>query len=414
MSTDMKMALRNIWRSPIRTILTMSAIAFAALILVFMLSFQLGSYETMVNSSVKIHTGHFQIQAKGYNEKQNMRYAISLPEEIAANLDKIEKIEAYTFRANGFSLVSSKNRTRGVLVTGVDPVGEASVSTIETLVKRGEYFDPKDQDKALIGKLLAKHLKVSIGDELTILGQGKDGSIAAGIVTIKGIFSSGIDEFDRSSIQIPLSYFNDIFYMQDSVHEIVCTADSLYNVNKIVKTLEQDLSKYQNKGEREIVILDWKELVPGLVQGIKLDLVSGIIFYFILVLVVAFSILNTFLMAILERTKEFGVMLALGVKPARLLKLVLMASSLLTLAGVIIGGAIGCMITLWFQKNGVNLEGASEILKEYGMSGIVYPKLSVISAFAGPVAVLLITLCAALYPALKVKRLTPVDAINSV
>ena len=86
MSTDMKMALRNIWRSPIRTILTMSAIAFAALILVFMLSFQLGSYETMVNSSVKIHTGHFQIQAKGYNEKQNMRYAISSPEEIAVLL----------------------------------------------------------------------------------------------------------------------------------------------------------------------------------------------------------------------------------------------------------------------------------------------------------------------------------------
>ena len=414
MSTDMKMALRNIWRSPVRTILTMSAIAFAALILVFMLSFQLGSYEAMVNSSVKIHTGHFQIQAKGYNEKQNIRYSLSSPEYIAASLDKIQGIQSYTFRSNGFSLVSSKNRTRGVLVTGIDPAGEAAVSTIETLVKKGEYLDPQDRDKALVGKLLAKHLKVSIGDELTILGQGKDGSIAAGIVTIKGIFSSGIDEFDRSSIQIPLSYFNDIFYMQGSVHEIVCIADSLYNVNKIVKILEQDLSKYQNKGEREIVILDWKELVPGLVQGIKLDLVSGSIFYFILILVVAFSILNTFLMAIFERTKEFGVMLALGVKPSRLLKLVLMESSFLTLTGVIIGGVAGCIVTLWFQNNGINLEGASEVLKEYGMSGIVYPKLSIVSASIGPVAVLLITLCAALYPALKVKRLTPVDAINSV
>ena len=412
MSTDIKMALRNIWRSPIRTILTMSAIAFASLILVFMLSFQLGSYEAMVNSSVKIHTGHFQIQVRGYNEKQNMRFAISSPKDISAKLDKIEKIQAYTFRGNGFSLVSSENRTRGVLVTGIDPLGEAAVSTIKTLVKKGEYLDPKDRGKALIGSLLAKHLKVSVNDELTILGQGKDGSIAAGIVTIKGIFSSGIDEFDRSSIQIPLNYFNDLFYMQGSVHEIVCTADSLYDVNKIVKELKKDLPA--NQDGREIVLLDWKELVPGLVQGIKLDLVSAIIFYAILIIVVAFSILNTFLMAILERTKEFGVMLALGVKPPRLLKLVMMESSFMTLVGVIIGGALGCLLTLWFQSHGIKLESASEILKEYGMSGMVYPKLSFVSAFAGPVAVLFITLCAALYPALKVKKLIPVEAINSV
>jgi len=412
MSTDIKMALRNIWRSPIRTMLTLSAIAFAALILVFMLSFQLGSYEAMVNSSVKIHTGHFQVQVKGYNEKQNMRFAISSPKDIAAKLDKIKKIQAYTFRANGFSLVSSENRTRGVLVTGIDPLGEASVSTIKTLVKKGGYLDKNDTDKALIGQLLAQHLKVSVNDELTILGQGKNGSIAAGIVTIKGIFSSGIDEFDRSSIQIPLNYFNDLFYMQGSVHEIVCTAASLYDVSNIVKELKKDLP--DNQDGKEIVLLDWKELVPGLVQGIKLDLVSAMIFYAILIIVVAFSILNTFLMAILERTKEFGVMLALGVKPGRLLKLVMMESSFMTLVGVSIGGALGCLLTLWFQIHGINLESASEILKEYGMSGTVYPKLSFISAFAGPVAVLFITLCAALYPALKVKKLTPVEAINSV
>ncbi|MCD4742039.1 MAG: FtsX-like permease family protein, partial [Desulfobacteraceae bacterium] len=300
----------------------------------------------------------------------------------------------------------------GVLVTGIDPLGEASVSTIKTLVKKGGYLDKNDTDKALIGQLLAQHLKVSVNDELTILGQGKNGSIAAGIVTIKGIFSSGIDEFDRNSIQIPLNYFNDLFYMQGSVHEIVCTAASLYDVSNIVKELKKDLP--DNQDGKEIVLLDWKELVPGLVQGIKLDLVSAMIFYAILIIVVAFSILNTFLMAILERTKEFGVMLALGVKPGRLLKLVMMESSFMTLVGVSIGGALGCLLTLWFQIHGINLESASEILKEYGMSGTVYPKLSFISAFAGPVAVLFITLCAALYPALKVKKLTPVEAINSV
>jgi len=411
MSTDMKMAFRNIWRSPVRTILTLSAIAFAAIILVFMVSFQLGSYEAMVNSSVKIYTGHIQIQAEGYKEKKSMRFVISSPEKIAETVEKIKEIKSYSFRANGFSLVSSENRARGVLVTGIDPEGEAEISTIAGLIKEGEYLAPGDGDKVLIGRLLARNLKVGINDELTILGQGKDGSIAAGIVTVKGIFSSGIDDFDRSTIQVPLNYFNDLFYMDGAVHEIVCTADSLFDVNKIKRLLKADL---EEKKQRKIVVLDWKELLPGLVQGIQLDLASAVIFYFILVLVVAFSILNTFLMAILERTKEFGVMLALGVKPNRLLKLVLMESSFLTLIGVITGVVIGCAITLWFQTHGIDMAGASEILKEYGMSGIVYPKLSIVSALAGPLLVFAITICAALYPAFKVKKLIPVDAIRSI
>jgi len=411
MSTDMKMAFRNIWRSPVRTILTLSAIAFAAIILVFMVSFQLGSYEAMVNSSVKIYTGHIQIQAEGYNEKKSMRFVISSPKKIAETVEKIEEIKSYSFRANGFSLVSSENRARGVLVTGIDPEGEAEISTIAGLIREGEYFAPGDREKVLIGRLLARNLKVGINDELTILGQGKDGSIAAGIVTVKGIFSSGIDDFDRSTIQVPLNYFNDLFYMDGAVHEIVCTAGSLFDVNKIKRLLKTEL---EEKKQKKIVVLDWKELLPGLVQGIQLDLASAVIFYFILVLVVAFSILNTFLMAILERTKEFGVMLALGVKPNRLLKLVLMESSFLTLTGVVTGVAAGCFITLWFQTHGIDLTEASQILKEYGMSGIVYPKLSIVSALAGPLLVFAITICAALYPAFKVKKLVPVDAIRSI
>ena len=411
MSTDMKMAFRNIWRSPVRTILTLSAIAFAAIILVFMVSFQLGSYEAMVNSSVKIYTGHIQIQAEGYKEKKSMRFVISSPKKIAKTVEKIEEIKSYSFRANAFSLVSSENRARGVLVTGIDPEREAQISTIAGLIKEGEYLAPGDRDKVLIGRLLARNLKVGINDELTILGQGKDGSIAAGIVTVKGIFSSGMDDFDRSTIQVPLNYFNDLFYMDGAVHEIVCTADSLFHVKKIKRLLKTNLAE---KEQRKIVVLDWKELLPGLVQGIQLDLASAVIFYFILVLVVAFSILNTFLMAILERTKEFGVMLALGVKPNRLLKLVLMESSFLTLTGVITGVVVGCAVTLWFQTHGIDLAGASEILKEYGMSGIVYPKLSIVSALAGPLLVFVITICAALYPAFKVKKLVPVDAIRSI
>ena len=122
MSIDVTMAWRNIWRNPRRTILTVSAIAFASLLLVFMLSFQFGSYYTMINASVKINTGHLQVQAPDYHDKQNMQLVVPDPAAIGAILDQIPEVEAYTLRAKAFSLVSSKERTYGVMVVGIDPV----------------------------------------------------------------------------------------------------------------------------------------------------------------------------------------------------------------------------------------------------------------------------------------------------
>ncbi len=387
----------------------MSAVAFAALILVFMLSFQLGSYEAMVNSSVKIHTGHLQIQHQGYEAEPKMRLAVPSPDETARRLDRIGTVAAYTFRAEAFSVVSSENRTRGVLVTGIDPGKEPAVSSLKAIVKQGTFLEPGDTDRVLVGNLLARHLQAGVGDELTLIGQAKDGSVAACAVRIKGIFSSGIDEFDRRALHMPLAYFQEIYAMGSSVHKIVAVADSLFDVEGIKKKLVSTLDR-----EDHLTVLDWKQLMPGLVQGIKLDLSSAAIFYFILVIVVAFSILNTFLMAVLERKKEFGVMLAVGVKPGRLMKLVLMESTALTLAGVLTGCLGGTALTLWFQAHGIDLAGLSEILKEYGMSGKVYPRLSAVSLCAGPLAVLFITVVSALYPAVKVTGIEPADAVKGL
>jgi ABC-type lipoprotein release transport system permease subunit len=136
--------------------------------------------------------------------------------------------------------------------------------------------------------------------------------------------------------------------------------------------------------------------------------------YIILIIVVAFSILNTFLMAIFERTKEFGVMLAIGLTPGRLTRLVLIESALLTMTGVIIGIILGAMITIYFQVYGIDITGLSDILSQYGISGRLYPRLSIVSAMTGPVFVLIITFAVALYPALKVRRLNPVEAMTHI
>ncbi len=412
MSIDVKMAWRNIWRNPRRTMLTICAIAFASLLLVFMLSFQFGSYETMINTSVKIQTGHLQVQAETYQEKKNIRLVVPDPAKIAQVIDSIPAVEAYTFRGQAFSLISSNERTYGVAVTGIDPIGEAQVSRLKSLIREGAFLSKEDTHQALVGKLLARNLRVKLGDELTLIGQGRDGSIAATVVQVKGIFSSGISEFDRSAVQIPLQTFQDVYSMQGAVHEVVIIADALRNIAAIKTAIQATLSSLKLK--KPLTVLDWNELMPGLRQSIEMDLVSGLIFYLLLVLVVAFSILNTFLMAIFERTREFGVLMAIGTTPGRLTKVLLIESMTLTFIGIIAGILIGSLITLYFQAHGIDISGASELLSQFGITGRIYPKLSWLSATSGPLAVLIITFFAALYPAIKVRMLRPVEAMRTV
>jgi len=412
MPIELKMAWRNIWRNPRRTFLTIAAIAFASMILVFMLSFQLGCYETMINTSVKISTGHLQIQAKGYLKDKKMNLVIKDPRKIAAFLDRVEGINAYTFRANGFCLVSSDKRTYGVVVTGIDPINEARVSSIKSLVRKGSYLKAEDTFAALIGENLSQNLKVGINDDITLLGQGRDGSIAAAVLTIKGIFDSGIDEFDRNIVMMGLKGFQEIFSMEKSVHQAVITADSLGQVFLVKQTIQDHFTAA--RGEEYLAVPDWMEIVPGLLQGIQIDLVSGIIMYIILVIVVAFSIFNTFLMAILERTREFGLMMAIGASPARITKLVMFESTCMTLAGILLGIIIGSIVTLYFQNKGIVIAGAQDILSQYGIPERLYPRLSLISASAGPLVVFLITAVSSVFPALKIRKLNPVSAMANV
>jgi putative ABC transport system permease protein len=390
----------------------MAAIAFATLLLIFMLSWQFGSYDTMINAAVKVHTGHVQVQAKGYNEQRDMRLVVPDPVAISRILDQTPSVAAHTVRATAFSLASSSKRTYGVAVMGIDPATEAQVTTVKQLIRQGSYLADNDTNQALVGNLLAENLRVGPGDELILLGQGLDGSIAATAVRVKGTFSYGQDEFDRSFIYIPISYFQAVYSMGRAAHEVVVVATSLGAVPRIKRAVATAIEKIDTK--KKLVVLDWMELMPGLIQSIKMDLISGFIFYVILIIVVAFSILNTFLMVIFERTREFGVFMAMGTTPGRLTRLLLLESAALTLLGTVTGIIAGSLITWYFQVHGIVFSGSSEMLRQYGLPERMYPQLSTLSIAIGAGLVLVITLVAALYPALKVRRLRPVEAMRAV
>ncbi|MCP4450430.1 MAG: FtsX-like permease family protein, partial [Planctomycetes bacterium] len=155
-------------------------------------------------------------------------------------------------------------------------------------------------------------------------------------------------------------------------------------------------------------------LMPGLIQSIQMDLGGGIIFYIILIVVVAFSIMNTFLMAVFERTHEFGTLIAIGAKPGRLTKMLFYESAFLTFCGIALGIATGCLLTLYAEHTGIPLGGAEGMMQQFGIPNLIRPRLTLITAFAGPTVVFLITMLTALYPAIKVRKLKPVEAMRAV
>ncbi len=409
MTSSWAFAWRNIWRHPRRTILTILAIAFGAGLLVFSIGLQLGQYDLMIQNSVRIYHGLLQVQKEGYQDEPKMRSSIANIRELGEQLRQATGIEAITARANGFALVSSATRTYGTLIVGVEPKLEERVSSLPGVIKDGHYFSAVDAQEVLIGRSLARNMQLSVGDELTILGTGRDGSVAATILPVVGIYESGSRELDRNMVQMPLATFQDVFSMQGHGHALVIYHKDVKQLEVFRVQIQQQISKHNT-----LTVLSWDEIQPGLKQMIELDYSSGWMMYIVLVVVITFSILNTFLMSVLERTREFGIMLALGYRPFDIGRLVMLEALILTLIALTIGTAIGFAINLYFYIYGLSFSGMDELAKMYNMPSTITPQLSLQSIFMGPAVILIFTLLAALYPALRIRLLQPVEAMRKI
>ena len=409
MSITWLLAWRNLWRHRRRTWLTVGAMVFCNILLIFLISLQLGSYQMMIDNSLATYSGHMQIQHPDYQEEQRIRQSVPGVAALAAVARDTLGVETVAARGMAFALASSKERSFGVLISGVQPAFEPLVSTLPGLVKQGRYLGPGDSDHIVIGAVLAQNLKVGTGDELTFIGSGRDGSFAAAVATVVGIMESGMDEIDRSIAQVPLAWFQDVFTMGDHGHAVVVRVPNLDAVPGAVGALRALVG-----GDDGRTVLDWEALHPGLRQAITSDMTSAWFTYVVLIILVAFSVLNTQLMSVLERTREFGVMLALGMGPGQLARLVGMETLLMASVGLALGVALGAVLTSYLSVVGFAYPGMEELGAKFNMPGRMYPEVSLLSLFWGPGIVLLGALLAAIYPALRLFRLAPVAAMRAV
>jgi ABC-type lipoprotein release transport system permease subunit len=408
MTLGLRLAWRNLWRHSRRTWLTATAMIFSNVLLVFMISLQVGSYEMMINNTLQAFSGHLQVQAAGYNDNPKMRSSVPDVESLTGQVRAALPDASVAARAAGFALASSEERSFGIQVMGVQPAYEPLVSTIPGLVSEGRYLDDPDAAEIVIGSVMARNLKVSVGDEITLLGSGRDGSFAAGVVTVAGIFESGMTDMDRSFAHLPFAYFQETFYMDGHGHGIVVSLAGLDRVDAARATLVSLVADRPG-----LAVLDWDALNPGLRQAIQADMSSAWMMYGVLIVLVAFSVLNTQLMSVMERTHEFGVISALGVRPRKLASLVMLETALMGLLGLLLGAFLGWLLTLYFHANGFSYPGMEEAAARFNLPDRMYPAITPLSLMLGPTVVFLFCLLAAVYPAMRLFRLHPVEAMRA-
>jgi ABC-type lipoprotein release transport system permease subunit len=408
-----KVAWRNIWRNKRRTFLTMGAIAFSTFLFVLFIPIQMGAYDAMIRLALDQYHGHAQIQREGYQDKPQFRLYIEDGLSLAQQMRNSGKYEAVAARTYAYALVQANERAYGAQIIGVETEFEPTVSTIPSNLDKGNYFSNDSASEAVIGAALARNLSAKLGDELLILGMGENGTTAAVIVNIVGIFETKNAELDRALVQIPIKLFQDTFAIRNSAHSILVKGEDFDRQEQLLQQMGDDINS--RSANNDLAVLGWEQLVPGMKEAIDLDRNGGIIFMVILVIVVVFSIFNTFLMSVLERTREFGLMLALGARPKNIVFMVAQESMLLNFIGLIPGFIIGFAINYRLAETGFMLPGMEEMYEQFNINiGRLYPDMDPFYFILGPVVVFLATNISSWIPLLRIHRLKPVDAMRTV
>jgi putative ABC transport system permease protein len=400
-------AWRNLWRRPQRTILSLVSIGIVCALLVFMLSFQDGVYSQMKETTLRIFDGYAQLQPHGYADDPTLERAIADPASLAREAEAIKGVTAAAPRVDAFAILANGARSYAAAVIGVDPQSEAQISSISGRIVAGRYLVSNDSGSAVLGDLLARNLGLKVGGRVTVLGSARDGSVAADVLTVVGIYHSGIPDLDRSILEMPLARAQDAFGMHGAVNTIALGGPSLASVDRALPRLG---ALARRNG---VTVRDWQAMEPAIKDTIDLKYATSVVFYATLVLVVAFIILNALLMSVLERTREFGTLLALGMRTGQVGAMVWFELLFLAAIGALVGICAGAAATLWLQHTGVVFPIDPKLLEQLGVPKRLEPRLTWLSALAGPGALLAAILVGGLAPYLRVRRMTPAIAMRA-
>lgn len=400
------LANRNLWRNKRRSLITLGAITLGLASLIFIWGFIDGMNEQTIDNSTSYLTGHIKIHKSGFHNDKALHLATAHDLTLQKRIKDLSQVIAITPRLEGKAMLSGKEEARGVIVIGIDPTQEPEVTTIEKAVEMGRYLQAGDVNVILLGDRLADKAGLKVGEEAVLVTQARDGSLAADKYRVVGLYDSGIDMIDESHVFIPLQSAQELYSLWGQITAWSIRLDDRQHADSMANQLANDLGS-------DFEVLGWKQLLPEMVQMIRFHEVMSYIVVFIVVVVVAVGVANTILMAVMERTREFGVMLALGTSQTQIIQLVLLESFILGVVGLLFGNLFGLSITAYLGSSGIDLSQYTLAMETMpGLSGSVNPMIQFDHVLLVSVMTFLISILPALYPAWQVSRMQPVEAIH--
>ncbi len=398
-------AWRNIWRNPTRSIVVIAAIAVGIWAIALTVGFINSLSDSYIRNSINYDYSHLQVHHPQFLQEPEARYSIRNSKSITEYLQHNPEVKAYSQRVLINGMIASTRASSGVQIYGINLDQEKAVTSLDSLLIEGNYFTEKPRNAILISRKLADKLKAEMRTKLVLTFQDIEGNVTAGAFRVQGIFDSPSPRLTEGGVYVRQQDLNQLLGTDTLVHEIAV----LMHANTQTPAVAQELRSKYPASE----IKTWEELSPELELIQEQSNLTMAILLVILMVALAFGIVNTMLMAVLERERELGMLMAIGMNRQRIFSMILMETVFLSLVGGPVGCLLGYVTVTWLGDVGIDLSAWTKGLQQYGYSTKLFPFLSIKEYILMVASVVLTAILAAMYPSYKAVKLNPIEAMRS-
>jgi ABC-type lipoprotein release transport system permease subunit len=405
----LRIAWRNIWRNKRRTLIALIAISLGLVFLAFMDGAIAGFQQTIFGNAVKLQGGNIQVHAPGYKEKAKRMPLLPLTdsERVVQVALAQPKVVAASKRINTGGFLSSHKASMPVVITAIEPETEASMNLVAQNITQGRYLVAEDEDQIVIGRAMADKLKVNLGDRITLVGRATHEQMRRRTMTVVGIYDLRLPEVEKRIIYISLTEAQSLFDLRDQATEVDIALESVGQERDLADSLQAALPGYE--------VSTWQELNPEMKQSLDVDKQVMNIFGLVVLLIAGVGILNLMLMAVFERTREIGLLAAMGLKRREIMGLFLTEGVLIGLLGAIAGFFLGGLAVSVIGRYGIDFSASASMGEMMALLGDkLYPRLTVDLLIQRSLTVAVIAMLASLYPAWQASKREPAEALHFV
>ncbi len=399
-----KIASRNIWRSKKRSLIIIASVSIGLWAGIFIMAFYNGMIEQRINAAIASELSHIQLHHPEFRKDYEIKYYLPEGRKMLEKIKKDSNVKAATGRIIIRGMIASASGSSGITINGVMPEQEKLVTNLKGKLIKGNYFNPKKGNEILLSEKLRKKLKLHLNKKTILTFQDKEGNLASAAFRITGIYKTINGPYDDANVFVKITDVDSLAGIPNAINEIAVLLHSSTSVPEIQKNLKSQFPK--------ATIKNWMEISPELGLTVSVGDQMVYIFMGIILLTLAFGIVNTMMMSVLERTREIGMLLALGMNKFKIFLMILLETFFLILAGCPIGISLAFATIGITQRTGINFSQFTEVYSSFGYSPIIHPSLTW-NQFGNIVVLILLTaLFSALFPARRALKLKPAETLK--